>query len=172
MQFTYRAADMNAIRSIFSDRIYDAVESAPVRMQEKANLMLQTTEWVQTSFVQNDLKDGVFCLDIGRAGEFASILFPHLVLPLPEKHPDGHTKDNSYFTFKGASILAIASLFSPKIREAIDASDLRAWERERYLLETTDCVMMTMSREEPHWGTVSVHIGYIAGFSILSELCA
>lgn len=152
--------------------MYEFVESAPARIQEKVKLMLQTTECVRASFAQNDFKDGVFYLDIGRAIELASILFPDVVLPLSEEHPGGNILDNAYFTLKGASISAIISLFSSRIWGGIDASDLRAWEKENYLLDTTDCVLMNIIRSDPQRGTVIIRIGYTVGYSILTDLCA
>jgi hypothetical protein len=94
------------------------------------------------------------------------------VLPLSEEPPGGDVVDNAYFTLKGASISAIVSLFTSKIREAIEASHLRAWEKEVHLLDTTDCVEMKIYRRDPQRGTISIRIGYTIGYPILTELFA
>lgn len=132
--------------------------------------MVGTTECVQAIFAQDDLTDGVFTFDIGRAVELARILFPGAALPIQDGGPEQHIVDNAYFTLMGASIAAIKTFFHSEIYDAIDASDLRAWEKEYFLTDTTDCVTMKVFREEPHRGTISVRVGYFVGFPILERL--
>lgn len=168
--FSYNAAKTNAVPYTFGVKVHDFVESAPARIREISTIMLPTTECVRTIFAQEDLQDGILLLDIGRADELAKILFPNIVLTLSEVYPDEHTKDGAYFTLIGASIQALISLVPPRLYEAIDTSDLRAWEKEHFLLETTDCVTLKAFREKPHRGILSIRIGYVAGFLILSEL--
>jgi hypothetical protein len=128
------------------------------------------TKCVQAIFAQATLTDGVFTFDVGRALELARILFLGAALPIPERGSEQHIIDNAYFTIIGASIAAIKSFFLSEVYDAIDASDLRAWEKQHFLTETTDCVTMKVFREEPHRGTISVRVGYFKGFPILERL--
>lgn len=120
---------------------------------------------------QNGVDDSVFYLEIGNAEQFACILFANALRFLPQEHAGRVLEDNAYYSFKGASVSGIALLFSPDICEAIDASNLRAWEREHFLLETTDCVTMTMSRAKPHWGVIKVRVAVLAAYSMSHVLC-
>jgi hypothetical protein len=147
-----------------------AIEDSPMRRHEKANMIEDTTQCVRTSFAQNDLRDGVLWLEIGRANDLAHTLFPQVNIPLSEPHTDEHSGDNAYFSLRGAAISAINSIFPVRICEAIQSSDLRARERENSLLETTDCVTMKVFGADPRCGVICVRIGYIAGSPILREL--
>lgn len=170
LHFSYRAADPDAICFDFGNGLYEFFESAQTRIQEKTALVIGTTECVQAVFAQDVPTDGVFTFDIGRAVELVRILFPGAALPISERDSEQHTIDNAYFTLIGASVAAIKSIFPSQIYDAIDASDLRAWEKEHFLTETTDCVTMKVFRRELHRGTISVRVGYFIGFPILERL--
>jgi hypothetical protein len=72
----------------------------------------------------------------------------------------------------GASITGIALWFALRIREAIESSQLRLWEKERDMLHVTNCVTMTVSRKEPSQGTLRIRVGFIAAIPILNDLYA
>lgn len=184
---------METIRILFGDRIYDFLESSPIRIQEKAKRppMLQTTECVRTGLPQQDFQDGIIRLDIGSASEFARILFPetsHIAicrgepvdsciegptenLEMSEQHHGTSTvEDHGYFTLKGASVSAIGLVFNQGVCDAIESSELRAWERAHLLLETTDCITMNLHRRDPNHGTVRLRIGFLSGIHMAHNL--
>ncbi|KAF2185279.1 hypothetical protein K469DRAFT_665560 [Zopfia rhizophila CBS 207.26] len=73
----YHAAYLKGIRCVFGDGIYDTIESAPIRMHEKAiTQTLQTTDCARTSVPRQNFQDAIIRLDIGHAREFTRILFP------------------------------------------------------------------------------------------------
>ena len=75
--WSFNAADLNAILTIFGTYILNAVEIAPIRVRERANCQtIQTTEAVRARFPHQNSQDAIFCLDIGGADEIAGILFP------------------------------------------------------------------------------------------------
>ena len=57
--------------------------------------------------------------------------------------------DFAYFTLRGASVSAIESLFGTSTCEGINESELRSWEKNQLLLDTTDCVTMQLRRAQP-----------------------
>lgn len=168
--FAYAAANPNAIHRIFGDQISDAVEKAPARLLEKATRLHPTTECVRATIPHGQLRDCVLVLSIGQADGLVETLFPAVVLPLDEEVPDEQVRDGGYFTLKGASLLAIESIFSQRICEAIEASELRAWEKAHFLSETTDCVIMQVHRQKPHRGSLMVRLGYVPSCPIVVEL--
>ncbi|EXJ72775.1 uncharacterized protein A1O5_03922 [Cladophialophora psammophila CBS 110553] len=157
-----------AIHDHFGDRVHEAFNKGPGRLQEKAT---EKTRCAWIEFAQNGVDDSIFYLEIGNAEQFAYILFANAIRFLPKEHTDGQPGDNAYFSFKGASVSGIASLFSPEICAMIDASNLRAWEKEHCLLDTTDCVTMEMSRAKPHWGVIKVRTAVFAAYSVSHMLC-
>ena len=78
--------------------------------------------------------------------------------------------DNAYFTLRGASVSAIRSIFTTKIYDAIKCSELRIWEIENSLLETTDCLTLNIWRSQPQCGFIRFRIGFSSGISILNDL--
>jgi hypothetical protein len=78
--------------------------------------------------------------------------------------------DHAYYTLKGASISAIRKIFSPRVCDAIEQSDMRAWEKQHLLIDTTDCVQMEISRKSPHHGTIRLRIAFFLGMDIVNQL--
>ena len=75
----YDAADLNGIRIVFGGHISDRMESAPIRIGEKAKSQtIKTTECVRTRF-PHQIQDAIIWLDTGPAGEIAGILFPSVI---------------------------------------------------------------------------------------------
>lgn len=64
------------------------------------------------------------------------------------------TKDFAYFTLRGASVSAVSSTFSAEICEGIESSELRVWERDQLLVDTTDCISMQIWRAQPQHGII------------------
>lgn len=79
-------------------------------------------------------------------------------------------EDNAYFTLRGASVSAIASIFTPYVCHAIECSELRLWELDQLLLETTDCVTLNVWRSQPRFGFLDVRVGYSLSISFLNNL--
>jgi len=162
--WAYDAAHLKSIPIIFGSRIGEAVERSQVRIAEKTNSpTLQTTESVRAKLPRKNFQDGIIWLDIGFASDFARTLFPQSTFD---------TNDNDHFTFKGAHSATILSIFDPRIRDAIEASQLRLWEKKHGLYDTTDCVTMRVCRKEPQRGTMLLRIGFILGIDITNSLYA
>lgn len=83
-----------------------------------------------------------------------------------------HVADHAYLTLKGASTLAIASIFSQGVCNAIESSQLRTWERSRLRLRTTDCVQMVFWRSDPQRAIIKLRIGFKLGIDIAKLLYA
>ena len=79
-------------------------------------------------------------------------------------------KDNAYFTLHGASNLAISSVFSQRVSTAITNSQLRYWEKQALLLETTDCVTMKLWRSQPQHGVICLRIGFFMSTLMANSL--
>lgn len=170
-KYSLEGLRIDEIRKYFGNHVYEVFDESPGRLQEKASGFLDKTRCSSMELAQNGVDDSVFYLEIGNADKFASILFANALRFLPQEHADGMLNDNAYYSFKGASVSGIALLFPPDVCAAIDASNLRAWEKEHFLLETTDCVMMTMSRTKPHWGRIMVRVAVLAAYSMSHILC-
>ena len=82
------------------------------------------------------------------------------------------TGNDACLTFKGASVRGTVSIFGPRIYYAIDKSQLREWEKDHQILDTTDCVTMMMLREPPYHCTIRLRIGFVAGIHIVNSLYA
>lgn len=84
---------------VFGNQIYDAIESAPIRLRESSKTQtLQVTECVRTSFPRHNFQDAIICLDVGRARELAEILFPQpngSIVLLSDKRTHVHTEATS-----------------------------------------------------------------------------
>jgi hypothetical protein len=195
-RYSYRAADINRIRVIFGDEVSDAIESAPIRLRERAKTqMLQVTECVRTSFPRHNFQDAIISLDIGPARELSRALFPrviHFTATRPNERADrieeapmqirtmserendsphsGLEEDCDYFTIEGASISAVKSIFYPPIYDAIEKSQLRTWEKKHLLLERTDCVKMDISLKKPYYGTIHLRVEFLDGIGIVKDL--
>lgn len=79
-------------------------------------------------------------------------------------------KDFAYFTLRGASVSGVKSVFSGAIDEGIEESQLRIWERENLLSETTDCVSMKIWRARPQYGAIQLRVGFRAGLNLANML--
>jgi hypothetical protein len=176
MHWAYHAADINCIRIIFGDYVGDALESAPRRLREKASTpALQVTECVRTNFPRHNFQDAIISLDIGSAFELARALFPqasYFAGPLSDEHETTEQDNCAYVTLKGASVSAIKSILHSRIHDAIEKAQLRSWEKDCLLLETTDCVRMEMRRSEPQHGTLRLRIEFLHGIRIVKDLYA
>jgi hypothetical protein len=80
--------------------------------------------------------------------------------------------DFAYFTMRGASVSAMRSVFGADICEGIENSELRHWEREQLLIDTTDCITMQICRSQPQDGNIRLRIGYFAGLNLANQLYA
>lgn len=78
--------------------------------------------------------------------------------------------DYAYFTLRGAFVSAFPSIFSTEICRGIDDSQLRTWERENLLVDTTDCVTMQVWRGRPQRGIIRLRIGYYAALHLANVL--
>lgn len=81
-------------------------------------------------------------------------------------------EDQAYFTLKGASFEAVTSIFSHDVTDAIETSQLRLWERDHLLLDTTDCVVMQVWRGIPHRAVIRLRMGFVSGMNIATKLYA
>ncbi|KAI1086239.1 hypothetical protein F5B19DRAFT_175528 [Rostrohypoxylon terebratum] len=164
--WVYSAADLNAIRIYFGDMIRGAIETAPLRLEEKAkSSTLQTTECVRTKFPHQNFQDGVIWLDIGPAGQITDILFPTARSLLG-------ISNVASLTFAGALMRDIALIFDPRICTAIETSQLRQWEKKYQAPDITKCVEMMMRCEAPYCCTLHLRIGFITGIHIANNLYA
>ncbi|KIW13805.1 hypothetical protein PV08_08997 [Exophiala spinifera] len=168
-RFSYLGADPAAVLQVYGARVYEFVEQAPAWIQERA-VFARLTECVQAAFALDYLIDGVFNLQIGAADKIAAILYPNIKLDISTNYASDSVKDDAYFTLIGASIKAIKSFFPKDLCDAIEASDLRDWEKTHFLLESTDCVVTHISRTKPHIGTISIRVGYALGVLLLNKL--
>lgn len=73
---------------------------------------------------------------------------------------------------KGASVKAVASLFSQNVCDAIESSQLRLWEKDHQMLDTTDCVSLQVWRCSPCRGVIGLRIEFKLGMDIVNELSA
>jgi hypothetical protein len=76
------------------------------------------------------------------------------------QHFTDNAEDYAYYTVKGASVFAIRTVFTDSVYAAIEQSDLRAWEMEQRLIDTTDCLLMEINREVPHHGRIRLRTAY------------
>ncbi|KAJ5318636.1 hypothetical protein N7476_005056 [Penicillium atrosanguineum] len=191
--WTYHFTNIESIRNVFGARITQAVESSPIRMDERAEKRrnIQTTECVRTQFPRKNFQDALVIVNVGKAWDFAALLFPRTYpkilssisnisleasnarfsvalqqtgSALPE------SENHTYLTLQGASTSAIASIFSQGVYDAIESSQLRSWERSRLRLRTTDCVQMEIWRSHPQRAIISLRIGFKLGMDIANLL--
>lgn len=80
--------------------------------------------------------------------------------------------DVAYFTLRGATVSAIKSVFHTDICEGIKDSELRNWEKEQLLINTTDYVTMQIWRAQPQHGTIKLRIGFYAAVNLANQLYA
>lgn len=91
--WAYSATDLLAIRNIFGEQIYNAVENSPKRMEEKSQKNNgEVIECVRMNFSRRNLEDATIWLDVGFANGIARRLFPEAregVTFLFNSHPPG-----------------------------------------------------------------------------------
>lgn len=80
--------------------------------------------------------------------------------------------DNAYYTLQGASVSAVKSILGPSVYSAIESSELRCWETNPSLLDTTDCVTLHVWRSQPNFGFIRLRIGFDPAISFLNNLYA
>jgi hypothetical protein len=78
--------------------------------------------------------------------------------------------DFAYLTLRGACVSAIRLLFGTSVLEGIDESELRSWEKDQLLLDSTDCITMQVRRAQPEYGIIRLRIGFWAGVNLANEL--
>ncbi|KAJ5084779.1 hypothetical protein NUU61_009358 [Penicillium alfredii] len=187
--------DLSAIRIAFGDKICDAIERSPTHLSKKlTGHFSRTTQCIQTKVPYDGYQDTIIRLDVGAALELADLLFPLAsrkiesvlsALP-PSVHKlsgsegslgPGNTDmsfsseiDFAYFTLRGASVSAMVSVFGADICEGIENSELRTWEREQLLVDTTDCITMQIWRAQPQHGIIHLRIGFFAGVNLANKL--
>ncbi|PYH75337.1 hypothetical protein BO82DRAFT_349480 [Aspergillus uvarum CBS 121591] len=188
--WVYNAACLAATRTLFGDEIGDGVAGAPLRMKEKRKSgTFELTEFVKTNFPKRVFQDAIISLQVGDARNIARTFFPSVsddlfsTLFAEEQGHDNqanmsqtlsikHGIDCAYFTFRGASTAAIATSFSSSLFNAIEESQLRVWEKGHLLLDTTDCLLLEVSRQPPNLGTLRIRIGFKLGTDIVNALYA
>jgi hypothetical protein len=143
-------------------------DEGPERMVEKEQLCVDKTSYAWIEFAHNGQDDTVFYLQIGGVEDFARALFPN---PIHAEFADAPSNDGACILLKGANVSGIASLFSAESFGAIEASNLRSWEKERGQLNTTDCVTMKMFRAKPSWALLIVRVGVFAAYAVSHRLC-
>ncbi|KAK6371714.1 hypothetical protein LTS17_008537 [Exophiala oligosperma] len=171
----HRTTQLETFWNEFGFVIWGFFDSSPGREHEKAlrwETATTTTGCILGSYNSGVSLDGIVTFNVGKALDLVRILFPGATLPPPqEQTPEGwYTTDTAYFTLTGANISGLFSLFPPEICDAIEASELRAWEREHFLTETTDCVTLKVCRTRLYQGCLSVRVGGEVGLSILDRL--
>jgi hypothetical protein len=80
--------------------------------------------------------------------------------------------DQACYTLQKASTAAVASIFSEKIYDAIESSQLRLWEKDNLRINTTNCVQMEVWRNDPQRAIISLRIGFNLGMDIAKMLYA
>lgn len=113
--------------------------------------------------------DAELRIDTGPVTELIEALFPSTILPPVEAGQREYTKDNAYFTLKGASTSAIAALFSQTFCAGIEISDLRVWKKHSCLLDTTDCLTMEVPRRTRHYDMIILRVGYVPAMKSLES---
>jgi hypothetical protein len=137
------------------------------------------------SFPRHNFQDAIIYLDVGRAKDLASALFPYTryptVMPSSGKEVNDaevtaedmsciEEEGNAYFQLKGECVSTMRSVFHSQICDAIDKSQLRAWENEHLFLNSTDCVRMQVNRKEPQYGTIRLRVEFLDGIAIAKAL--
>ncbi|KAJ5473988.1 hypothetical protein N7475_003554 [Penicillium sp. IBT 31633x] len=193
--FSLSLSGLPAIRIAFGDVICDAVESSPTHLPKSTDGgYAETTECVRSKIFYNR-QDTAICLDVGCAFKLADMLFPFasqkILSALSQSHSDyqasgsqaalpPHTQTSSldsdidfaYFTLRGASVYGIQSAFGAAIREGIDNSELRRWEKYHHISEVTDCVIMHIWRAQPHRGLIKLRLGHYTGVNLANKIYA
>ncbi|PYH76408.1 hypothetical protein BO82DRAFT_296214 [Aspergillus uvarum CBS 121591] len=111
-------------------------------------------------------------LDSGRLGKISSEIGEEVHLEIFAMTNIDLTIDLAYFSLRGASILSIPSIFGTDICDGINDSELRRWEKNQLLSDTTDCVTMQIWRAEPQHGVIKLRVGFYAGLSLANALYA
>ncbi|KAI9038099.1 protein hrmA [Aspergillus affinis] len=170
----YLAASWEATYKLLGDQICHAIELSPARLSERVP---STTDCVRMRFPRENFQDVYLMLNVGLHYDIINTLFPHagrkLVSNLQADPPVSHDWsnthastqpecfDNAHFTILGASVTGISLIFCPEICAAIEKSNLRAWEKENLLSDTTDCVTMEAYRGKPHYGIICGNDGCV-----------
>ncbi|KAJ5531477.1 hypothetical protein N7527_004870 [Penicillium freii] len=188
--WSLRLSSFAAIQSMFGDVIVDAVRRFPPEAEMSVGDYLpESTTNIWTRIPHREPQDSVIRLYVGRAHEVAKVLFPigsqkvASVLAADVSNasmtaldPDSANTtcsefaDDAYFTLRGAHVEALPSIFSTEVCRGIDESQLRTWEREQLLVDTTDCVTMQLRRGQPHLGIIQLRIGFYAGSHLANVL--
>ena len=76
----YWATDLTAIGDLFSDNIWEDVDSATIRAQEKAESAInKSTECVKTKFPRRGFQDAIISVNVTRfSKKLAGIFFPSI----------------------------------------------------------------------------------------------
>jgi hypothetical protein len=186
----FDGADIACVHTTFGDYLGDPIKRHPVWFSEITNIQtLQLTDRVRTRIPRESFQDAIISIEISTAEQLVKILFPQMedfaVLPSCEEVSDQAVRVqtettardrlcfegvNALFTLKGVSVSDVRSVFPPSICDALDKSQLRTWEKEHLLLESTDCVKIEIHRKKPQHGTIRLRVGYFNGVNIAEVL--
>lgn len=187
--------DLAAIRVSFGNTICDAIECSPTHASKRMEgRFSETTQCLQTYVPYDGYQDTIIRLDVGSALALADNLFPlasqKIASILPKSQDtisfseigilsliiSGNRtliyawQDSAYFTLRGASVSAVSTIFTAEIFEGIENSELRVWERDQLLVDTTDCISMQIWRAQPQHGIIRLRIGFFAGVNLANKL--
>ncbi|KAI2886035.1 hypothetical protein CBS63078_11066 [Aspergillus niger] len=179
----FNAVDVDKARILFNETFFTFVEESPRRLREKEENMVQLTHCIQMSFARNNNQvDATMQLDVKFNSDLVQRLFPEAWSKFAVVHNDFQSVDsagqfsgeqifdNACFTFKGASVRDLPCVFGHQISQAIERSQLRKWEAENFLLQTTDCVSMDVSRAYPNASVLRLRIASSDGVLMASKL--
>ncbi|PYH75398.1 hypothetical protein BO82DRAFT_388035 [Aspergillus uvarum CBS 121591] len=184
----YSTADVTRARHFLSKDLYEAFENSPRRTREKENQLLTSTQCIRMSFPRYDHQDATVQLDIGFHDSIVKALFPTAWERFLTVHGTEMTNvessqlarepsiaeiyDNACFTFRGASMSSIPIIFGSSLSQGIEESQLRAWEIKNFVLRTTDCISLDLTRSRPCEATVTLRVGWSHGIFMATKLYA
>ncbi|KAL4891320.1 hypothetical protein BDV59DRAFT_182206 [Aspergillus ambiguus] len=180
--WTYNAAGVDKVRKFLNEGVYAAFDNSPKRIREKEENIWKTTHCVRMQFPRNNQQDAIVQLEIAFDCGIVQELFPstwykfisvHGPIPL-QNHATGYLNlneyDNACFTFRGATVSRISTILGSHIYEAIEESQLRKWEIDNFLMTTTDCITLHISRSQPHGCTMCLRVGSSHGVFMATRL--
>ncbi|KAF7623890.1 hypothetical protein F9C07_2143945 [Aspergillus flavus] len=169
--WTYNAASVDKVCKFLNERLYTTFDNSPKRLREKEENLWKTTHCIRMRFPWNNQQDAIVQLDMAFDCEIVQTLFPsawdkfilvHGPIPLQDHavgYPNSRQYDNASFTFHGAAVSRVSTILGSHIYQAIDESQLRKWETANFLVTTTDCITLHISRSQPHGCTLCLRVG-------------
>ncbi|KAJ5803757.1 uncharacterized protein N7518_000060 [Penicillium psychrosexuale] len=167
-------SDLAAVRICLGDTICDAIQCSPKHNPKPVvSQFSETSECVEARVPFDADQDAIIYIDVGSALKLADMLFPaasERVASILQSDPSSVSRiDFAHFTLQGASVPAIRLLFGTSIYEGIDQSELRNWEKDRLLLDKTDCITIQLRREQPEYGIIRLRVGFWPGVNLVNE---